>query len=405
MRSGVHVTEQRYAWGMAWACLEVMAGAVSAQGSQTPGTAIPAESSARARGSICASEYRAFAADADPASKAAMGERQAALQTRFGLDQMMVDSLAMSTLSNLPAVLTEEHVGRLAACDREFGFSPVTTLVGGKLSIRQIADLTCASAYWLHGAATPAEQQQALQRANHAILQHLAANPGDDRARTEQRVMAEGQARGQRIQSGAEKVEAWRDDLLACEGKYRFAQPAVAVPTAKPAPAVPPPDTRSPAQLYAAGQNKFLKGERPEKLDLYRRACAGGHQPACRDYGMELRFSANEPAVREAIWGLDKACQARDAEACVEVGKLRDPTNPFAGAKALKDWAGAEANYRQACTTLGDSDACEPLAELLRASRNPQPKAAEAKALLRKLCDGGRTDICAKLATEALKGQ
>ena len=53
-------------------------------------------------------------------------------------------------------------------------------------------NLTCASAYWLHGAATPAEQQQALQRATDAISQHLAANSDDDRAGIEQRVMAEG---------------------------------------------------------------------------------------------------------------------------------------------------------------------------------------------------------------------
>lgn len=267
-------------------------------------------------------------------------------------------------------------------------------------------DLTCASAYWLHGAATPGEQQQALQRATHAILQHLTANPGDDRARTEQRVMAEGQARGQRIQSGAERVKTWQDDLLSCEGKYGFAQPAVAVPAAPASPASPPlPDTRSPAQLYAAGQNKFLKEERPEKLDLFRRACAGGHQPACRDYGMEQRFTAAEPAVREALWGLDKACQGNDAEACTEAGKLRDPKNPFAGAKALKDWAGAEASYRRACETFGDSETCEPLAQLLRDSRNPQAKPAEGTAILRKLCDTGRTDICAKLAAEAVRGQ
>lgn len=398
--------ERCRAWGMAWAGLALIAGAASAEGSQTAGTAVPPERSPKAQASVCASEYRAFAADADPASKAAMGERQAVLQERFGLDPMMVDSVAMSKLYNLPAALTEDHTRRVAECDRAFGFSPVTTLVAGKLTIRQMADLTCASAYWLHGAATPAEQQQALQRARHAIEQHLAANPGDDRARTEQRVMAEGQTRGQRIQSGAEKIEAWHDDLLACESKYRFAQPAVAVATATPAPpAAPPPDTRTPAQLYAAGQNKFLKDERPEKLDLYRRACAGGHQPACREYGTELRFSANEPAVREAIWGLDKACQGKDAEACVELGELRDPTNPFAGVKALKDWAGAEASYRRACTTLGNSDACEPLAKLLRASRNPQPKAAEGTAILRKLCDEGRTDICAKLAAEAVRGQ
>ena len=89
------------------------------------------------------------------------------------------------------------------------------------------ADLVCASAYWLHGAVTPAEQQQALARANYAVQQYLAANPGDDRAAIEQRVLAAGRARGERIQSGAERAEAWRADVAACETKYRAAQPAV----------------------------------------------------------------------------------------------------------------------------------------------------------------------------------
>lgn len=92
------------------------------------------------------------------------------------------------------------------------------------------ADLVCASAYWLHGAVTPAEQQQAFARANYAVQQHLAANPGDDRAIVEQRVLAAGRARGERIQSGAEKAEAWRADIAACESKYRAAQPAPAAP-------------------------------------------------------------------------------------------------------------------------------------------------------------------------------
>lgn len=89
------------------------------------------------------------------------------------------------------------------------------------------ADFVCASAYWLHGAVTPGEQQQALARANYAVQQHLAANPGDDRAAIEQNVMAAGRARGERIQSGAEKAEAWRADIAACESKYGAVQPAV----------------------------------------------------------------------------------------------------------------------------------------------------------------------------------
>lgn len=114
--------------------------------------------------------------------------------------------------------LQESAVSALADCDRTFGFAPVIALAP------VLSDFDCAVAYWLLGAFNSAQQGMALDRARFAIARHLEANPGTQRQPVEQQVMADGQARGQRIQQGQESSDLMQATLGHCESKYGFAQ-------------------------------------------------------------------------------------------------------------------------------------------------------------------------------------
>ncbi len=89
---------------------------------------------------------------------------------------------------------------------------------------RQISDMICASAYWLHGAFNPEVGEAALARADHAVDRHLQSHAGQQRLAIEQQVMARGEAWGLRIQNGEESAAGLNSDLVACERKYGFAQ-------------------------------------------------------------------------------------------------------------------------------------------------------------------------------------
>ena len=96
---------------------------------------------------------------------------------------------------------------------------------------RQVSDFDCAVSYWLHGAVQVAEQQAALERASLAFGQYLFVEEAifydvDDPAVVErwELVVAEGKARGQRIQQGQETVDNLKSDLAVCEARYGFAQ-------------------------------------------------------------------------------------------------------------------------------------------------------------------------------------
>lgn len=153
-------------------------------------------------------------------NKFVRGEASYLMVERRG-DAMLTPELPLhNDLDSGDAELQEAVVSQLADCDRKFGFEPVFALAPAQ----QFNDFDCAVAYWLLGAFNSAQQGMALDRARFAIARHLEANPGTQRQPVEQQVMADGQARGQRIQRGQEPADSIQATLGHCEAKYGFAQ-------------------------------------------------------------------------------------------------------------------------------------------------------------------------------------
>lgn len=227
---------------------------VEAQGTTGAGEA---EKAQKSRAMTCASYYAASASVADSASMVVMLERQMDLQRRFGLDHRTIYDLANVTMMDRNPDLLEFEATNIAACDREFGFSPVTALSGGKLVIAQganpvaspqttprFSDLACSSIFWVAGLAWPQEREGWLGYANRAVAQHLAANPKDTMTQAEAKVMADGQARARLLQQGGAEPEKFKRDLTICANQFGIPSntptPAAA-PAAKPAAPAPVP--------------------------------------------------------------------------------------------------------------------------------------------------------------------
>ncbi len=117
-----------------------------------------------------------------------------------------------------------ELAATLQYCEEMLQFQPpidfASYLVPSQPVAQYPTDLHCAAAYWLHGAAKPDEQQAALERTRYSLGKHHEANPHLDPATLGPQVIAQGQARGQRIRQGQESVDGLAADLTACEAKY-----------------------------------------------------------------------------------------------------------------------------------------------------------------------------------------
>lgn len=102
----------------------------------------------------------------------------------------------------------------------------------------RLTDLACATNFWLAGLVWPQEREGWLSYANGAIAKHLAATPQGNRAQIEAQVMADGQARAQRLQRGGTEPEAFKSDLTVCARQFGI-QSNTATPAAAPPPPAP----------------------------------------------------------------------------------------------------------------------------------------------------------------------
>lgn len=268
-----------FRWRVALALLALLAllvqpvAGVQAQGA--PGTP-EADKAQKSRATQCAVEYAASTGwAADPASEAIMKVRSVDLEQRFDINPFLVSSSALSILMNtVEEEPPEAKASKLAVCDREFGFTPVTMLSGVTLVIPQAAgqaaarqtpanqaasgqttprfsDLACGSIFWVAALAWQQEREGWLRYANGAIDRHVAATPKDTRPQAEARVMADGQARARLLQQGGAEPEKFKRDLDVCAAQFGI-KPNAPTPAAAPA---PPPVQAPAAAAPAASQN------------------------------------------------------------------------------------------------------------------------------------------------------
>jgi hypothetical protein len=107
---------------------------------------------------------------------------------------------------------TPPYGRRLAQCDEAFGFAP-TFWFGAP------EPLTCAAALYMVSTDGPEHAARAIAEARNAVQAHMAAH-GGDQLELENRVLAQAQARLQRVQGGAEPVDGVRFDVQICRREF-----------------------------------------------------------------------------------------------------------------------------------------------------------------------------------------
>lgn len=119
----------------------------------------------------------------------------------------------MSFRATLPSREDTPPYGRrLTQCDQAFGFAPAFWFGAPE-------PLTCAAALYMVSSDGPEHTARAVAEARNAMQAHMAAH-GGNQLELENRVMAEAQARLQRLQSGAEPVDAVRFDVQICRREF-----------------------------------------------------------------------------------------------------------------------------------------------------------------------------------------
>lgn len=101
---------------------------------------------------------------------------------------------------------------RLTRCDQAHGFAPAFWFGAPE-------PLTCAAALYMVSTDGPEHAARAIAEARAAVQAHIAAH-GGDQLELENRVVAQAQARLQRLQSGAEPVDGVRFDVQICRREF-----------------------------------------------------------------------------------------------------------------------------------------------------------------------------------------
>jgi hypothetical protein len=110
---------------------------------------------------------------------------------------------------------TPPYGRRLTRCDEAHGFAPAFWFGAPE-------PLTCAAALYMVSTDGPEHAARAIAEARAAVQAHIAAH-GGDQLELENRVVAQAQARLQRLQSGAEPVDGVRFDVQICRREFGVA--------------------------------------------------------------------------------------------------------------------------------------------------------------------------------------
>ena len=107
---------------------------------------------------------------------------------------------------------TPPYGRRLARCDEAHGFAPAFWFGAPE-------PLTCAAALYMVSTDGPEHAARAIAEARNAVQAHIAVH-GGNQLELENRVVAQAQARLQRLQSGAEPVDGVRFDVQICRREF-----------------------------------------------------------------------------------------------------------------------------------------------------------------------------------------
>lgn len=110
---------------------------------------------------------------------------------------------------------TPPYGRRLARCDQAHGFAPAFWFGAPE-------PLTCAAALYMVSTDGPEHAARAIAEARNAVQAHIAVH-GGNQLELENRVVAQAQARLQRLQSGAEAVDGVRFDVQICRREFGVA--------------------------------------------------------------------------------------------------------------------------------------------------------------------------------------
>lgn len=174
------------------------------------------------------------------------------------------------------------------------------------------------------------------------------------------------------------------------------------VPEAQPSPA-PAPDAAKTAATTTAPPHASTTPPPPCTLadgaDACRAACAVNHVVSCRNFGLLIqRGKAGRRNEGRLVDAYRKACDAKDAASCDELGSL------------LGEGAESAALYRKSCDD-GYMPACGHLAGLLLVNGDmgvlaeKEPDIQAALALAHKACEAGHANACTILGSVYRKGQ
>lgn len=188
-----------------------------------------------------------------------------------------------------------------------------------------------------------------------------------------------------------------------------------------------PPDPIGCITLAQFLEEKPLPDLGIDAFEAWKRACAGGEEPACRAMGPYVdRWGVDDPRVQEASAALLADCDGGSTRACVGAAHLlvrldsRDPRYARARelyvraceagevsgclAGARQSWAGtarrlelpgSEALYTKACDA-GNVEGCAGLGDVLSTQKG---RIEEAVLALQKGCEGGSPSACTRLGT------
>jgi TPR repeat protein len=127
-----------------------------------------------------------------------------------------------------------------------------------------------------------------------------------------------------------------------------------------------------------------------EALNMYQRACEGGHADACTRAGVILDEATYVVEDRPKALALyDRGCQAGSSMGCTRLGMLREKGLPETG----PDMKGARVAYERAIS-LGSLDAKRLHARLLWNGYGGPRQRGRAKQLCREACQSGDPVAC-----------
>jgi len=132
-----------------------------------------------------------------------------------------------SSLTNLagdppPANRTPAFGRHITACDREHGFLPHFSFgaVEPGTPLPPPGDFACAIAFWLAGAYDPAQQADAIRRAETAVRAYHARNDTLDQGAINQQIVGIGQALGGAIEQGQLPRDWLQAEVAACTARF-----------------------------------------------------------------------------------------------------------------------------------------------------------------------------------------